>query len=464
MQGIKRRLVFNYGIILFLAVFVLELVFIISVRQYYYESIGQTVQGRATASAAFYNKYLAYDPLRDKARYIFENTSGEDKVMIEVIDLQGKVISSSSGVITGAKAITPDMKKAREGVTGRWTGRDKATGEKILAVSTPLKYDQRTISGILRYSTSLGFADKQITRLALVALLLGFMVIALSLLLSIMLARSIINPVQELTKTAKKLAEGNYRVKAVKRNDDEIGELAETFNYMADEITKSDRVKNEFISSISHELRTPLTSIKGWSETILDGELEDKEEALQGLKIIVRETDRLTGLVEELLDFSKFEAGRVRLVTARVNINGLIEEVCQQFRLRAIKKDISIQTELCPELPEIHGDKNRLKQVLINVLDNALKFTPDGGVIRITSAGEIESVKMEVIDTGHGILAEDLPRVSEKFFQGNGAVAGSGLGLSICSEIIKLHNGQMQINSQLGAGTRVVVKLPFYMQ
>ena len=319
MQGIKRRLVFNYGIILFLAVFVLELVFIISVRQYYYESIGQTVQGRATASAAFYNKYLAYDPLRDKARYIFENTSGEDKVMIEVIDLQGKVISSSSGVITGAKAITPDMKKAREGVTGRWTGRDKATGEKILAVSTPLKYDQRTISGILRYSSSLGFADKQITRLALVALLLGFMVIALSLLLSIMLARSIINPVQELTKTAKKLAEGNYRVKAVKRNDDEIGELAETFNYMADEITKSDRVKNEFISSISHELRTPLTSIKGWSETILDGELEDKEEALQGLKIIVRETDRLTGLVEELLDFSRFEAGRVRLVTARVN-------------------------------------------------------------------------------------------------------------------------------------------------
>lgn len=460
MQGIKKRLVFNYGIILFLAVFILELIFIVSVHQYYYGSVEQTLKSRVNISAEFYNQYLSYHSLRDKGRYIFENTSAEEKAAVEVIDLHGKVIANSSGIISDNKIIAPDIEKAIEGKTGIWVGKNNITGEKIMAVSNPLRYNNKDISGVLRYSTSLQAVDEQIMRLIVIAVLLGLLVIVLALVFSLLLARSIINPIHELTGTAKKMAEGDFSVKAVKRNDDEIGNLAETFNYMADEIAQSEKVKNDFISSISHELRTPLTSIKGWSETILAGNMEDKEETRQGLKIITRETDRLTGLVEELLDFSRFESGRAKLHKQEFDINKLAEEVYQQFRLRALKTNIQLNIELAAGISKIQGDRNRLKQVIINLLDNALKFTPESGKITIRTSFTIEKVQIEVIDNGCGIAEKDIPRVTEKFYQGEGAVSGSGLGLSICKEIIKLHNGSMHISSNLRKGTIVTITLP----
>ncbi|GIP34422.1 sensor histidine kinase [Paenibacillus sp. J2TS4] len=448
----------GYGIVILGVVLLLGVLFVGTVRQYYYGSATQALNERAAVSARFYGQYLDDFSLGEQSRYIFENET-DDFTRVEVIDLYGNLVIDSYGFPPGKKMPTPDINAALKGSTGTWMGIEPETKERILALSQPLMQDSRMI-GILRYTTSIKKIDEVLNKITGVAVGVGAAVIFLSLFVSWLLARRIVSPIGELTTVAKHMAGGDFSTKAEKRYDDEVGHLAETLNYMADEIVRNEKLKNEFISSVSHELRTPLTSIKGWSETLISGGLEEKEETTLGLGVISKETDRLIGLVEDLLDFSKLQSGGIGIRCELVDVNRLMEEIGEQFIASGNRHKLKIEVQLGEGPLELAADRNRLKQVMVNLLDNAIKFTPEGGTIRLSTAREADEVRIQIADTGEGIQAENIKRVTEKFFKGTTRYPGSGLGLSICKEIVQLHRGRMGISSVWGEGTVVTIWLP----
>ncbi len=459
MKGIRARLIVQVSIILLLIVLLLEGLFLLAVRSYYIGSATEALTTRATTSATFINKYLEGQRLKDRARYILENLSQEEYAKIEILDTNGKVIINSYGFSPAEPLNTPDVAAAVAGGTGTYIGRSAQTQERILAVSNPLKSMGMTI-GVLRFSVSAEPLYSAVSTIALYAAGVGLLVILLGFVLSLLMAKRIVDPIEELTRIAKQMATGNFTVQAAKRHEDEVGTLAETLNFMAKELERNEKLKNDFISSVSHELRTPLTSIKGWGETLISGGLEDAEETLLGLEVISKETDRLIGLVEELLDFSKFQSGEMKLVQQPLDLRGLLEELRRQYGYCESEKQIALRVEIPEQSLSVAGDPNRLKQVFVNLLDNAFKFTPPHGTIRVTADRSSSCIIVKVIDTGEGIPPEDLSKVAEKFYKGRSKLSGSGLGLAICKEIVQLHGGSFRVESTLGVGTTVTVELP----
>ena len=320
-----------------------------------------------------------------------------------------------------------------------------------MSVSVPIKINN-VIEGAIRYTVSLTEIDATIFKLALGLILAGIFILIIAISLSLRFAETIIQPLIELKEFANELAHGNFSIKLkdTSISDDEIGDLAKTFVHMAAEIDKSEKLKEEFISSISHELRTPLTSIKGWSET-LGYEGITRDELDLGLGIIQDETERLIKLVEELLDFSRLASDRIKLKIDTVDIKRLAIGVVNQLKVKSSEKDISLNVEFKTEnIDLIQGDKDRLRQVLINLIQNSIKFTDEGGFINIIVSQDEEYTTMKVVDNGAGIEKENLEKVLDKFFQEDYNKAGSGLGLAISNEIVKLHGGKMIINSKKG--------------
>ncbi len=459
MTSIKKRLVYQYLAIIFLTVIVLEGLFIYTAVNYYYGGIEQALMNKATVSSSFINRYAPSHSLSNKARYIFENIDKHEAALVEVLNLSGQVILNNSGFTAEKTLNTPEVKVALAGEIGEWRGKSEL-GERIIAVATPIWQDEEIV-GVLRYTSSLVDVDKTARNILLFALLIGGLVFLLAWLISILLSRSVVTPIKNLTEVAEEMAWGNFQVKIPPlRHNDEIKKLADTLDYMASEIMKTDKIKNDFISSISHELRTPLTSIKGWTETILAGDMVDKEESLEGLKIVNRETDRLTLLVEELLDFSKYQSTTMTLEKRDVDVNELVRQAQAQLAIKAREKHIKVSVENKAKRTVVYGDYNRLMQVILNILDNAIKFTPPAGFINITITDENQSVKIIVKDTGIGMAPEDLQKIKSKFYQADLKSAGSGLGLAIAEEIINLHGGRLAIQSVLAQGSQVTVVLP----
>ena len=197
-------------------------------------------------------------------------------------------------------------------------------------------------------------------------------------------------------------------------------------NYMADEITKKEKLKNDFISSVSHELRTPLTSIMGWAITLQREKFQQKEMLNDGLGIIAKESERLTRMVEELLDFSKFVSGRIKLEYENVNLTELMEHIRKQLTPRAMREKIDFTVVYPENLPDLMTDANRLKQLFINILDNALNFTAAGGSVRFRAEVGEKEYTFTITDSGCGIAAEELPMVKEKFYKGKSSHSKNG--------------------------------------
>lgn len=461
MKSIRDRVYRQNVIIILSIVLILEVIFLWVVRNYYFESTKKQLFNRADISADFFNRYLINETIDKKARYILENEAKDLSLYMQVIDSNQIILTDSNGLRSSTPINEEDVIEALFGRNKIIITRDKKTNEKIMAVSMPL-YHLNNISGVLRYIVSVEDVDEMVGKISSISLLVGFGVITVIFLLSSFLARDIVEPVKELTDIAEVMAGGDFSKRAVKRNNDEIGKLSDTLNFMADEIQRSNSIKNEFISSVSHELRTPLTAIRGWSEIILAGEIESSEEEKEGLKIISDEAERLSGLVDELLDFSKLESGKITLDLVEIDVKELIEDVYGYFRKRFEMAGIRSRIILDEADCIIIGDTNRLKQVLINIIDNAIKFTGKNGAISIKSLVSEKYILIEIEDNGIGIPIEEIGRITEKFYKGKSKNAGSGIGLAISKEIVDMHRGQLHIKSIKGEGTSIGIELPRY--
>ena len=316
----------------------------------------------------------------------------------------------------------------------------------------------------LRLMASLEPAEGQILRLALMYILIGVAVVGFILLANLIFLQSIVKPVIEVEKTARRIAGGDFDVRIDNKYKDEMGDLCDIINYMADELSQSENMKNEFISSVSHELRTPLTAIRGWSETLNDDVNCNKSMREKGLKVIMSETERLSSIVEDLLDFSKIQGGRFSIKNEKMDILAELEEAILAFSEKAKREGIELVYNEPQMLSPVLGDRNRVRQVFVNILDNAIKYSEAGGHIYVNAGEEYGIIYISVRDEGCGISPEDLPKIKKKFFKANLTKRGSGIGLAVVDEIVSMLSGTFEIKSQLGVGTEVIVSFPVMPQ
>ncbi len=459
MRSIKKRLAGNFILVIVITVFILEIFLVNAVKRYYYKNIEDMMSNQIKFSSDFYSKYFSTSSLEDIVIDDIDVFWQQTNAQVQILNLDGYILMDSIGVNNPEKLDTIDVKKALNGEKGTWIGNVGYDTEPVMAVSYPIKSDGKNI-GIIRFITSLRETNRSIKNISKLFILIGVIVIFISAMVSLFLANTIVKPLEEVTEVAEKMASGQLKVRNKKRFNDEIGKLSDTLNYMAEELLKKEQLKNDFVSSISHELRTPLTSIKGWAITLKSEELNDEQLLKDGLDIIEKESDRLTLMVEDLLDFSKFISGRITLTKEEIDIRDTVNQMEKQLMPKAKANNIDFKVICSENIPIIVADENRIKQVLINLIDNAFKYTSEEGEVIFSADYKDGFIEICVKDNGLGISEEELPYIKEKFYKGYNSSASSGLGLSICDEIVNLHNGQLIIESEKDIGTKVFVKLP----
>jgi len=310
--------------------------------------------------------------------------------------------------------------------------------------------------------------NDEIFTLILEAVLIGF---AISIAITLIISKTLLSPIQGMTKAAEAMADGDFSRKIRVESGDEIGILAKTFNDMAaqietmlEELKKAEKLRREFVANVSHELRTPLTSIRTYAETISDNKGIPEETEEEFLRVIINESDRMTKIVQDLLELSRFDSGNSSMTFEEFSIEQSLRDVHAAIALEARKRSHVFDLELEWKLPVITGDRARIEQVLMNIISNALKYTPDGGKITISCGSSADSIWVSVEDTGIGIPQEDLGRVFDRFYRVEKArsreAGGTGLGLSIAKEIVARHGGDLTVESTHGAGTTVTMTLP----
>ncbi|SHH99479.1 sensor histidine kinase [Clostridium grantii] len=459
MKSIKRKLTLSYLVIIIITVLLAEVGLISLLQKYYYSNAKEILVNEIELSSNFYNTYLSNESLEkniaNDVDIFWKNTNAE----VQILDINGNILMDSIGFFPASAIKTKDFSSALMNELGYNIEISEQTNEKLMSVAYPLKSNTEIV-GVLRFVTSLRKIDATISRISYYLFGLGLLIIFVSAIVSIFIASTITKPLSIITKGAENLAKGNYNEEIEKISEDELGKLTDTLNIMSKEILKNAKLKDEFIASVSHELRTPLTSIKGWAITLEYIAPKDSDDFKEGLKIIENETDRLSTLVEDLLDFSKLSSGKITLSKTKTDLNYFLEEFIKKIKPRILNLDINLTTNFESNLPFINIDQNRLTQTILNVLDNSFNFTLPGDYIYIKTKIKNNFIFITIEDTGSGISSKDLPHITQKFYKGKNSNSKNGIGLSICKEIMNLHNGDLFIESTEGKGTIVKLSLP----
>lgn len=293
----------------------------------------------------------------------------------------------------------------------------------------------------------------------------GALAFLLAILLAVLITRSVAGPLRELTGAAEGIARGNYDQRVEVEGPLEVRSVAGSFNTMAAQVKSTQAAQRDFLANVSHDLKTPLTAVSGWSQALLDGAADTPAERRQAAETIHFEAERMSRMVNDLLDLARIESGQIQLERRPVDLGEIMADVHRSQLPRARDKSIDLVLETQPA-PTVLGDPDRLVQIFTNLVDNALNHTPAGGIVRLgvrPANGMVEGV---VTDTGPGIADEELPRVFERFYRVEKSRArrddtsGAGLGLAIVQQLVAAHGGQVLASSEINRGTTMVVRLP----
>lgn len=290
----------------------------------------------------------------------------------------------------------------------------------------------------------------------------GFIGTMAALILGFVFAQSIVAPLRSIARAARSVARGNYTQRAPVTGPREVRELATTFNRMTEEVQTSQQTLRDFLANISHELKTPLTSIRGFSEAMLDGTIDDAAGIERSTRVISNESNRLLRLVQELLDLSRIESGQISMRNEDIDLDEFLAHISDVFQFRSEETGIQLEIGRSGGL-RVRGDFDRLEQVFQNLLDNAFRHTPEGGAIRVLARPLRDGVaQVTISDTGAGIPPAEVPMLFERFYRAstNGNGRGHGLGLAITREIVRAHGGEIWATSELGRGTAFTFTLP----
>lgn len=352
-------------------------------------------------------------------------------------------------IISASEKVTRGL--FREGLTDQWLYVSSPVGtQHSLILASPMP----TIKALNLWGDSL----------FLPVLSAGVVALLVSAALTWLIAHWVAAPLGRMARASKAVAAGEYSQQLPLSGPEEVQSLAAAFNEMVQRVKISRQAQRDFLANVSHELKTPLTSIQGFAQAILDGTMREEGDQQHAASVIYDESDRLRRLVEDLLDLARIDAGQVDFERQPIDLGGLLSAVVERLSVRTTEGSVRIESRL-PQLPTLIGDGDRLAQVFTNLLDNAIKNTPKGGVVDLR--GDVESgwISLHIDDTGPGIPPDELSRIFERFYQldksrSGGRDRGVGLGLAISREIVQAHGGRLVAQSDLGRGSRFTVQLP----
>lgn len=580
-RSIQWKHVLVYILLILLAMEVVGVFLVQSLEKYHIDTLSTSLDSKAQLISGYLERYLYPEPKHQEITSLdLERLAGPDIGWIVVLDENASIIASSSAskYPAGEKLLPPEVVQATFGTVARDTRVDSKNKIPYMYLAYPVK-DGEKVVGIIYLVSSMENIYKTISdtkKILLMATLVALMVTGA---LGYALSKTITGPIQEVTKRAAFLAQGDFDQKIEVKSDDEIGKLSEMFNFlssrlketleeisdekekmeailtnMADgvvalndkgevihinpaalqmlsigkdmigqnlaqelqillninlqefldgksntgetlikndkaiiksiiaplkrddrivghilvlqDITKQHRLENmrkEFVANVSHELRTPLTTIKSYTETLLDGALEEPGISRQFMEVVNNEADRMTRLVNNLLELSRLDNKETRWDRQPIEARVILEDVISKMAVNIKKKNQKLDLNIPESSPEIFVDRDKIEQVFQNILSNANKYTPEGGTIYISLETIDNRVMIIFRDTGVGIPKEDIPRIFERFYRVDKTrsreMGGTGLGLSIAKELIEAHEGEITIESETGKGTQVCISL-----
>ncbi|KAF1085296.1 Alkaline phosphatase synthesis sensor protein PhoR [Sporotomaculum syntrophicum] len=404
--------------------------------------------------------------LVDGNRAEFENRldafAYNNNLSAELLDGSGKNVYTTGP--TGAGGHMPMQRNAarREAFQAVLAGKETMIllthprfGNEFMLIGLPVE-QSGGMSGVLLLNMSMAPVEDTALILKRQLFYITLMLLAAALLLSLLLSRSLTKPILVIKKTAEEMASGNFNARVVLKQQDEIGQLAGTINHLGQQLAQIEQLRKDLIANVSHELRTPLSIIRGYAETIRDvtGDIPAKRE--KQLEIIILETERLNKIVDDILNLSQFQSGLIQLKLNCFDLQQALAAVVKRYAVLSEKTGVQI---IRPEAigASVEADRERIEQVLYNLINNGLSHTPPGGKVTIKAIDRAQTVRIEVADTGTGIPAEDLPHIWDRYYKADKTVArsslGTGLGLAIVKSILEAHGTAYGVTSQDGAGT-----------
>ncbi|HHX24262.1 MAG TPA: cell wall metabolism sensor histidine kinase WalK [Thermoanaerobacterales bacterium] len=578
-KSIQWKLVVIYIMLILLAMEVVGVFLVQSLEKYHFDTLSNTLDGKAQLISSYIERHMSPVPRPQEINDVIMGFSYE--MAIAVLDESGSIITSTDDTRyqRGLKLLTPEITQATFGTTTKDTRIDSNSKIPYMYYAYPIKDNEKVVGIIYLISSIESIYDTiaETKTIIFMATLLGLIVTGI---LGYALSRTITGPIQEVTKRAASMAQGDFDQQIQVKSDDEIGKLTKMFNFlttrlkdtmeeisdekekmeailinMADgvialndegqvihinpvarqmlsledditgkdfsfelkkllninmkqlldndfnksetliktndaiiksiyapltrenrivghilvlqDITKHHRLetmRKEFVANVSHELRTPLTTIKSYTETLLDGALGDIEISRQFMGVVNAEADRMTRLVNNLLELSRLDNKETSWAMNPINPGTILKDVINKMDVSIKKKKQILETYIPDDPVEIFADRDKIEQVFQNILSNANKYTPEDGKIIVQLECADKMVKIAFQDEGIGIPKEDLPRIFERFYRVDKTrsreMGGTGLGLSIAHEIVKAHNGNITIDSEPGQGTCVTIQIP----
>lgn len=464
MSGIFKKLFASHIIVIIVSFGILTVTINYSIRNYYKDIIVGKLELSGTLLTEVLKESLAKNDI-GAIRSASKKLAAETNTRITVVNPEGTVIGDSNEDPSrmGNHGNRPEIKTALSGKTGEYIHYSDTLKVSMLYVAMPV-VEKGKLLGIIRISEPLSYVKAgimHIQKTILFSILIGLVV---AFVLSFLTNASFVRPLVKMKATAEQMAKGDYHHKLDITSDDELGNLAVSFNTLSGEVQKKITVITEFVANVSHEIKTPITAIAGAVETLLGGSIGSEKEEKEFLEIVRNHSARLNNIVDDLLTLSKIETKEIKIEFVPVHPKKIIDNVIKLLEEGIHSKKHTVKIDIPDGISAVSADEKKMEQVFLNLLDNAVKFTPENGSISVTAENLEETVRISVSDTGIGIPAEHIGRIFERFYRADTArsreMGGTGLGLSIVKHIVQIHNGRITAESRPGRGSTFSVFLP----
>ena len=385
----------------------------------------------------------------------------ENSMSIELLDMNGNIIyeTNSSGTVGKMHGMMNSLRsqiyeKALTGQESATTMTHPRFGNEFMLIGLPVYINQELTGGLL-LSFPLAPVEDTAAILQRQLFYISLILLVAASLLSFLLARTFTRPIVDIEKAAAQMADGDFSARINVKQQDEIGQLAKTINYLGQQLSQIDEMRKDLIANVSHELRTPLSLIRGYAETLRDVTGNDADKREKQLGVIIEEAERLSRMVDDILNLSRLQSGHFELNKSVFSISKLAGNVAKRYDLLSKQRDVSIIMEMSDE-QLVEADAARIEQVLYNLINNAFNNTDAGGTITIRDIDNGDRVRIEVADSGSGIPEEEINRIWDRYYKADkstGKTVGSGLGLAIVKAILEAHGAAYGVESKKGAGT-----------
>ena len=468
------------------------------VRQYFLSAKQQELIGKGQEMSRVLDDFMTGKLTAPELVELADRIDGFLDARIWAVDASGRMIVMSStprrsvrdrqvsahGVVPGSKTnsggmrsstavrnLLKDIEPVFAGQTLTRTFFHPYYGEDMMIVAAPIINAGGAASGAVILNAPVQGINDFLSRVYLAIGLIGLLALALTLFIVRRLSRGIVRPLREMEETAACMAEGRYDNRVKITSQDEVGQLGQSLNTLAQELARfverteqMEKLRREFVANVSHELRTPLTIIRGYTEALRDGTVTDPQQAERFTRLVVSETERLERLISDLLDLSRLQAKQFVMELESIPLAEVVDNVVAMLRGKYADKGVELIWHGVEKIPPIPGNGDRLVQLMLILLDNALKYTQAQGRVSVDLQQADNLVTLTVTDNGAGIPAADLPFIWERFYKVDKAHTrenhGTGLGLSIAREIIERHGATVAVSSEPGQGTTFVLQFP----